>query len=309
VPRSRRPAPPLDFGSLERPEEISLLVAWRQGRSLESGEIRVADEVAAHLREAAARTLERLQDAELVAYTPEIVLDEGQALFVTDDELVAESPFTAAVLPDEPPVLLNARSLPARALLLYAVNVDTDQGPVAFVRKKNPHPVARPGRIYALLGNALAQIDRPVFTLDPEFDLVISERGVTALDQNAFELLFRETDAVLARIPDWVESIADHMPLADDGANVLAEKARSNSRLRRRLRAIHERGHLQDVDIETVRSHIREVGLNEEQLISGDELVVDEADPMTLLYLLNEDFFTGGLTTSAFRSERKAPRS
>lgn len=89
---------------------------------------------------------------------------------------------------------------------------------------------------------------------------------------------------------------------------MLAEKARSNRRLRRRLRAIHERGHLQDVDIEAVRNHIREVGLDEAQLISGDELVVDEADPMTLLYLLNEDFFTGGLTTAGFRSERKSPQ-
>jgi hypothetical protein len=309
VPRSRRPAPPLDLAALELPDAISLLVAWRRGRALEFGEIRVADDVADHLRDAAARTLERLQEAELVPYTPETVLEDDQALYVSDDELVAESPFTAAVLPDEPPALLNARSLPERALLLYAVNVDTDQGPIAFVRKKNPHPVARPGRIYALLGNALAQVDRPVFTLDPEFDLLVSERGVIALDQNAFELLFRETDAVLAHIPDWVAGIADHLPLAGSGAEVLAEKARGNSRLRRRLRAIHERGHLQDVDIDAVRNHISEVGLDEDELISGDELVVDEADPMTLLYLLNEDFFAGGLTTTGFRSERKSPRS
>jgi hypothetical protein len=308
VPRSRASSPPLDLAALELPEEISLLVAWRRGRSIEFGEIRIADDVADHLREAAGRTLERIRDAELVAYTPEIVLEDGQALFATSDELVAESPFTEAVLPDEPPALLNARSFPARALLLYAVNVHTEQGPLAFVRKKNPHPVARPGRIYALLGNALAQVDRPVFTLDPEFDLVVSERGVIALDQNSFELLFHETDAVLARIPDWVGGIADHMPLAGDGAEVLAEKARSNSRLRRRLRAIHERGHLQDVDIEAVRNHMREVGLDEDQLISDGQLVVNEADPMTLLYLLNEDFFAGGLTTTGFRSERKSAR-
>jgi hypothetical protein len=41
----------------------------------------------------------------------------------------------------------------------------------------------------------------------------------------------------------------------------------------------------------------------------GDELIVDEADLMTLLYLLNEDFFAGGLTTTGLRSERKAPRA
>jgi hypothetical protein len=49
-------------------------------------------------------------------------------------------------------------------------------------------------------------------------------------------------------------------------------------------------------------------GRDEQQLISGGHLVVDEADPMTLLYLLNEDFFTGGLTTTGFRSERKSAR-
>ncbi len=240
MPRSRRPQPPLDVAALELPDEVSLLVAWRQGRSLASGEIRIADDVAEHLREAAQRTLERLQAAELVPYTPEIVLDD-QALYVTDDDLVAESPFTAAVLPEEPPGLLNARSLPERALLLYALSADTNQGPVALVRKKNPHPVARPGRIYALLGNALSQVDRPVFTLDPEFDLLVSPSGVISLDQNAFELLFRETDAVLARIPDWVEGIAEHLPLAGNGAEVLAEKARARADRRRRARCRRSR--------------------------------------------------------------------
>ncbi len=153
------------------------------------------------------------------------MVEDDQALYVADDALAAESPFTSAVLPEEPPILLNARSLPERTLLLYAVNADTDQGPIAFVRRKNPHPVARPGRIYALLGNALAEIDRPVFTLEPEFDLVVGGDGVIALDQNAFELLFRETDAVLACIPDWVEGIARHLPLAGDGAELLASQS------------------------------------------------------------------------------------
>jgi hypothetical protein len=137
----------------------------------------------------------------------------------------------------------------------------------------------------------------------------VNTAGVIATNQNAFELLFRETDAVLAAIPEWVAGIAEHLPLAGNGAEVLAQKAQTNSGLRRRLRALHERGHLENVDIEDVRAHIQELGLPEDELISGDELVVDEADPRTLLYLLNEDFFVGGLTTTGFRSERKAPRA
>jgi hypothetical protein len=56
------------------------------------------------------------------------------------------------------------------------------------------------------------------------------------------------------------------------------------------------------------RSH-PELGLEEAGFIDGDELVVDEADPMTLLELLNEDLFTGGLTETGFRSERKSTRA
>jgi hypothetical protein len=51
-----------------------------------------------------------------------------------------------------------------------------------------------------------------------------------------------------SRIPDWVAGIADHVPLAGNGAEVLAEGARLSSR----LRAIDERGHPRDVDIGTV---------------------------------------------------------
>src|SRR5262249_50287196 len=150
-----------------------------------------------------------------------------------------------------PPTLLRARTLPERSLLLYAVSAQTGQGPVAFVRKRNPQAVARPGRMYALLGNALTAIEHPVFALESGFDLLVGQHGVIATDVNVFELLFRETDAVLARIPDWVAGIAQRLPLAGNGAEVLAEKARSSSRLRRRLRAIDERGHLRDVDVDT----------------------------------------------------------
>jgi hypothetical protein len=308
MPRNRGPEPPLDLATLELSDAISLVVAWREAGSLAGGEVRIADDVAAHLREACAATLERLQEAELVPYTAETVLEQNQALYVADRRLVRESPLNSILLTDAPLRLVNARSLPSRPLVLYAASMNTAQGLIAFVRKKNPRPVARAGRLYALLGNALAGVTKPVFTLDSEFDLVVTGGGALATNQNTFELLFKETDAVLAAIPDWVAGIAERLPLAGNGAEVLAEKARTNGGLRRRLRALHERGHLANVDIGAVRKHVRDLGLPEEELISGDELVVDEADPATLLYLLNEDFFVGGLTTTGFRSERKSQR-
>lgn len=110
MPLSRRPEPPLDLAALELADEISLIVAWREAGHLASGEIRVADDVAAHLREACAMTLERLQGAELVPYTPETVLEAEQALYVRDEALIGESPLTPVLLPQSPP----RSSTPAR---------------------------------------------------------------------------------------------------------------------------------------------------------------------------------------------------
>ena len=203
------------------PNEISLLVAWRRGQSLESGEIRVADDVAEHLASRGARDTRGATKARLIPYTPETVIEVGEAVYVRDDELVA------------------------------------------FVRKRNPVAVARPRKIYALLGNALTGVERPVSALDSRFDLIVAEHGVIALDLNVFELRFRETDAVLARIPDWVAGVAEHLPLAGHGGAIFVEKARSNIGLRRRLRAIHERGNRGDLTIDAVRQHIRDLGMPE----------------------------------------------
>jgi hypothetical protein len=48
--------------------------------------------------------------------------------------------------------------------------------------------------------------------------------------------------------------------------------------------------------------------LPEEQFVDSDQLIYDDSSPFELIYLLNEDFFQGGLTDAPFRSDRKSPR-
>jgi len=59
------------------------------------------------------------------------------------------------------------------------------------------------------------------------------------------------------------------------------------------------------------RPHVRdhETTSQDSAELPRGELLVAEADPLTLLELLNEDLFTGGLTDTGFRSERKSPRT
>src|SRR5438477_11172084 len=79
-----RPGPqlPIDLTALEIPEALSLLVAWREAGRLEGGEIRVASEVAAHLRQACRATIERLSGSTLRPYNADMHLESEEALFV-----------------------------------------------------------------------------------------------------------------------------------------------------------------------------------------------------------------------------------
>jgi hypothetical protein len=309
MPPRRAPQLPVDLGRLRIPRALGLRVAWRVGRHIEGGDIRMSLSVAEHLHEAARATITDIQEGELRSYSADMYLEAEETLYANDPELIATSPLNNVLFPEEPLPTISARSLPERPLLLYAITFQSGGSPVAFVRKMNPHRGARAGRLFALLGNTLTDPGKPVFTLDPRFDLIVSPAGVIARELGVFELLFKETEAVLAAIPDWVEEIADHLPLAGDGAAVLKEKSSKSSRLRRQLRSIHERGHLADVSIDRIRRHITALGLEQADFIAGDELVVDEADPRMLLDLLNEDLFVGGLTDAGFRSERKSLRA
>jgi hypothetical protein len=293
MPRNRHRLP-IDLGRLRAPRTLGLTVAWRTGRPARR---RRHPHVRKRRRSPARRDhndTRAVRESDLRAYGPDMQLETEEVLYVNDADLVSESRLGEVLFPDQPLQTISARTLPERPLVLYAVTFRGAGEPVAFVRKTNPRKSAGAGRMLALLGNTLTDADKPVFTLDPSFDLIVAPGGVIALEQGVFELLFKETDAVLEAIPGWVDAIAAHLPLAGDGAALLGEKAMTSSRLRRRLRAINERGHLAYVDIARVRALLRALGLKDADFVDGDELVVDEADPMTLLELLNEDLFTGG---------------
>lgn len=300
--------PPFDLDRLEVPEEFTLAVAWKQGDGFAGGEVRVAASVAGHLRAACSRTVDRIRQRDLREYTADMHLEEEEALVAADPDIVADSPLAEIVLPTGPLPLINAQSLPKRALQLYAVTIRVDGQGLAFIRKTNPRTPARAGRMFALLGDTLARIGGPVFGLDDHFDMIVAEQGVVALHQGIFELLFRNVPALQQRIPEWVGEIERAIPFAADGAQRLAERAGTDGRLRRRLRSIVERGHLATVTTDRLREHLRDAGLQEDQFLDGDKLRYDAANPFELVYLLNEDFFQGGLTDVAFRSDRKSPR-
>jgi hypothetical protein len=286
-----------------------LIVIWEQRNGFAGGQVNIAASVAEHLRVAVRNTIDRFREREARTYSPDMALEDEEALVTVDTELVADAPLATVVLPIAPLPLISAGSLPQRPMKMYAVTIRSeDQGFISFVRKASPQPTAKAGHLLGLLGDTLTRIGGPVFSLGDSFDLIVSEQGVMALDQRQFEILFRDTPALQARVPEWVAEIGSHVSFAGDGAQRLAARAQTDGRLRRRIRSIVERGHLKDVTLDKIRAHIAAAGLAESDILDNDKLVVDDANPFRVVYFLNEDFFQGGLTDSAFRSDRKSPR-
>jgi hypothetical protein len=207
------------------------------------------------------------------------------------------------------PDWLSATQIP-RLLWFYAAVVgDEPERRTAFVRKADPHKFAKAGRFFLTFGEALSKIDEPVFMLEHRFDLlIVEEGGLAVINPVAFEMLFRGAPELAKRIPHWAQAISDHLPIAGDGVDRLVEAAARDVRLARRLKSIAESGHLENVTMDRLRKEIKAQGLDKAGLIENGALVIDAEDPSTLLRLLNEDLFVGGLSGIAYAADRKRAR-
>ena len=237
---------------------MSLIVEDREG---EQYEVKTAGDAAQYLAAAWSRTLEELDDRELVAYTPEVVIRarEGRALAIAED-LHEENEIVAELLADED----WPRARPSDVsgdLYFYAVVSDTQAGRIAMIKKKNPTKRARNGKGLFAAGDELRALGADPWELDPLFDVVVGVRGGYVLNTHYFEQLFADADRLRARIKPWVTSVAKQLPMSKESRELLVAACEESPRMRRRLRTISHRNHIERVTIEDVRRHVREMDL------------------------------------------------
>lgn len=301
---------PFDPDDAQLGDGLSLVVVERPTRATYSlAEIKAASAVQDELVAAWTRTLEMTEDTDLlVDYTPDLVLrGDDPEIPVLNSDLSSESEIVADLLAEDDLPQESPKAVSNEHLYLYAAISDTVCGRIAMVKKQTPAKQARSGKWWAMAGDELRVMDDDPWQFHPVFDLVISEEGAYVLRYSALEQLLADSSLVLERVDDWVTQLAQALPLKDDGAITLVSRCIDSSRLRRRLRAIYDRGHLQAVDIATVREHASHMGFDPDDFIEDDQLVISDDNAEVLLQLLNEDLFNGGLTGEAFRSDGKAP--
>ncbi len=227
-----------EFDDIPIDEALTLVVARKKGKGVEGWVVDLGPEAEDDLREACRRSLEYLETADAVAFSPDALIDEGEYLAVPKhvvgaDHAILEMLREAGALDQ-----LDAHHIPK--LWFYAVVLGNDpDSRTAFIRKSNPHVVARAGRFIMSLGQALTVIKKPVFVIDDRFDVVTSEGGLAVLNSTPFETLFRGADEMGERVGVWVTAVSDHLPIDGDGAELLEEACRRNARFARRLRSIY----------------------------------------------------------------------
>jgi hypothetical protein len=293
-------------------EALALIVAWKDGQELEGARVRTAKGVTDALREACSATLSVVESYQAVGYGADALIESGEYMAVPMHVVEDESRDIVGFLEDASALdVLDPSDIPPKLWFYAAVIGDEPDGRPAFVRKTNPYLSARPGKFFATLGETLTKIEEPLFILDDtRFDLVVLQDGLVVLNATPFETLFRGAPELTERIDVWSKAVTDHLPISPDSAAILKDAARRNSRFARRLRSIFEQGHLKGLTLTQLRQEAKNQDLDVASLFKGGKLVIDEnTDTDTLLRLLNEDLFTGGLSGRKFAADRKRSRA
>lgn len=287
----------------------TLVVVWRQGRKTHGRVVKAGGDVIETMQSYAAKTLAMIGGNEGRPYDPNDEQNEECPFLSADREELLDIAVLERLQEGASLQLATEAQLRERTLILYALLVgDEPDCRTAFIRKKNPVSLAGKGLV-ALFDQALTRVTRPLLSFDSSFDVVVSPDSVWILNQKNFELLFKESDAVLAKTAEWVEDLSKAFPISDEGKEWLAVRLRETSVLRRKVQGLLRSAYLSKLTPEALQAKIVERGLDPDQLIQDGQLVFNKDTETDLLLLLNEDLWTGDFSGEQYAAARKARRT
>jgi hypothetical protein len=288
---------------------ITLLVAWRTGRNAHGRVVKAGGDVITSLQSYATQARNLIKNNEGRAYDPNDEQDEECAFLTADRDELLDTALLERLQAGASLQLATEHDLRERTLVLYALLIGDDPDRrTAFIRKKNPVSLASKGLV-ALFDQTLTRVTRPLLAFDSFYDVVVSPEAVWILNQKNFELLFKESEAVLAKTAEWVEDLAKSLPISDKGREWLAGRLRKTSVLRRKVQSLLRSEYLSKLTPEMLREKITERGLDADELLQDGALVFNKDTERDLLLLLNEDLWTGDFSGEQYAAARKARRA
>jgi hypothetical protein len=267
------------------------------GRDAEPLRVPLAKDMRDELHAIAMTALQRADDLEQVDYDPDSRIERGEeVLMVADDAVNDESVIYDIVERLEKLKRIDARLLAEQRTVLYAVAFGTTpEDRIVFVRRKRVETFgADGGWIVGIAEDTLRVVREPAIVIDRIFDLIVFPAGVVAFDHQAFEKLVKDPADVSAEMRSNAEAVAEKVPFAAGLIDKLVARGETRPMIRRKLRSIVERRHLDGVRMKEIRGALRAQNRKPSDYVNrDDELDFDIADALFVLRFLDEGTWLG----------------
>jgi hypothetical protein len=298
---------------------VTIVLGWRVGASIQLGKLRKQKAVSSEVRRSIKAALGRTGGLVVANWSAEEA-EERDSTFRIERAHVNNYPkVTWPSVSSPAPSLISAMDqiddIPyveptdLGSVVLYAfVLTLTDDQRYVFIRKSNPRKFLGSTKWYVdFTAQELKLFTGDILAFDDRFDFLVDSTHLYVLSTKAFEILFRDADALMGLVPGWITRLQGSLSLSDGSSDVLGSVALVAVRQRRKLEAIVARGHLNDVPIARIRERLlaRENIEISEHLTNDGRIILSEENVEFMLAFLNEDLFEGELTSVHFQADRK----
>lgn len=302
-------------GQVDLDKGFQLVFAHHRTPSRITGyRVKCGPDVAAALRSACDATLESLTSQPPIDMSPDIPRVEKRNILIPQetevDPLIIEWLRGHQSLHD-----LDLAKAGSILPVFYAVVCDGGEDHwSAFISKSNPNLVADGRRFFSRFTrdhDTLVNVSEPLFQFATSFDIIALTSTFAVSDQRAFELLFRDINAMRSRYPVWAKGLAKALSLSTAQRDILAQQCSISPAVASQVRRLYERKRR----IKTTAADLAGAMLTQQVdtygCLDGDEWALQTLQPAQLVDVLkfvNEDFYLGPLSSDPYEAVGKIDR-
>lgn len=281
-----------------------LTLAWRpEALKYRVERAQIHEEVSGRFHKLAQATASQLAERTAIAYQPDWPLAEHEYFQLTQDELISGNLFTS--LAD----FLNLKRFTRKRLTkprLYVVAVQTPHGNAFFGRRMAYLQVISQKRgVFGAVwdGSSFNTLQDSYATFATDFDWVLWEQSLYILHAGNFHAEFRDSQALKAAVTEHVQSISEHVEIANAAAMVT--RCQASVPMASKLKQVAEHGLQLTSTPAQLKAYADAYGIKVQW--DGDKLVFDGSleGQWSILKLLDEDRTEGPVSHRHYESAAK----
>lgn len=290
-----------------------LVIGTGDNRSVRVSSIAISEGVAERFKDIASDTFSFVNNGNKVDWSIEAEIDNESFLVLDDLNTLGDTPRV-----DREPLMCclqtgfsrfqtsEVKDIKFSRVFFYAVYLELDGGDdCILIKKSNPTKYMKKGRFYTFAGDELEMVEQNILSFENDFDFMLVRGELYVFSQAAFSMMFRGQKDLSERSNKWVTDLSNQIDIDPDTVKNLKKKVESNSFSARKIESILSRGHLIRKNVNDLQPLMSEHGLDYSDFIHNGKIKCDMDKVSELLGFLNEDLFTGSISSTNFIASRK----